>query len=74
MHEPRNDDCSNIRGRFGDRFRTVALVLFQGGTLMATFIMVTAVILTGPCVLLWGLVLALVAANVVVALCHLAAK
>ena len=41
---------------------------------MATFIMVTAVILTGPCVLLWGLVLALVAANVVVALCHLAAK
>jgi hypothetical protein len=41
---------------------------------MATFIMVTAVILTGACVLLWGLVLALVAANVVVALCHLAAK
>ena len=46
----------------------------QGGTLMVTFIMVTAVVLTGACVLLWGLVLALVAANVVVALRHLAAK
>jgi hypothetical protein len=41
---------------------------------MVTFIMVTAVVLTGACVLLWGLVLALVAANVVVALRHLAAK
>ena len=41
---------------------------------MATFIMVTAVILTGACVLLWGLVLALVAANVVVALRNLTAK
>ena len=41
---------------------------------MATFIMVTAVVLTGACVLLWGLVLALVAANVVAALRHLAAK
>ena len=41
---------------------------------MATFIMVTAVILTGACVLLWGLVLALVAANVFVALRDLAAK
>ena len=41
---------------------------------MVTFIMVTAVVLTGACVLLWGLVLALVAANVVVALHHLAVK
>jgi hypothetical protein len=41
---------------------------------MATFIMVTAVVLTGACVLLWGLVLALVAANVVAALRDLAAK
>lgn len=41
---------------------------------MVTFIMVTAVVLTGACVLLWGLVLALVTANVVVALRHLAAK
>lgn len=41
---------------------------------MVTFIMVTAVVLTGACVLLWGLVLALVAVNVVAALRHLAAK
>ena len=41
---------------------------------MATFIMVTAVVLTGACVLLWGLVLALVTANVVVALWNLTAK
>jgi hypothetical protein len=51
-----------------------ALLHLQGRTLMATFIMVTAVVLTGACVLLWGLVLALVAANVVVALRHLASK
>ena len=41
---------------------------------MVTFIMVTAVVLTGACVLLWGLVLALLAANVVVALRDLASK
>jgi hypothetical protein len=41
---------------------------------MVTFIMVTAVVLTGACVLLWGLVLALVVANVVVALRDLAIK
>ena len=41
---------------------------------MVTFIMVTAVVLTGACVLLWGLVLVLVAATGVVALWTLTAK
>jgi hypothetical protein len=51
-----------------------AVLHLQGRTLMATFIMVTAVVLTGACVLLWALVLTLVAANVVVALRDLATK
>jgi hypothetical protein len=41
---------------------------------MATFIMVTAVVLTGACFVVWGLVLLLVAANAIVALRDLTTK